>query len=568
MAGKEVPGSDATFKIAERRERGNTRSGRTYRRSTYQAPAEEPIPDPLSPAPRPAGSTPHHSGTLLQLGDLDTDSEDDGTTEQLLPQAALRQEQQVADLAAPLAAATASQAAQHPATQPQFARRQSIVEQVFGIRTPASQQHREQRPPGAFPGTPERPRGRTVERETPPPPPLLPPPENIMSAQGDAGPSKRPKIKLPQPAKFSGQGDNPKPDKLKGWFWEVRKYLSKPDGKDDKEDVVDYYCAFIEERAHKAYRTLLEEYDQVSPTLEQFKTRFKQLFEASTNTDDLYQKWQKVQQTTGGNPARISKIAGELADLKGALSRDSISDYAHRQRFLDAMDQRLCQNVEPQIRENNTWDHIVQLAERYHATMDKTRSYKGKGGNQNTGNKMQTPKRHDNNNITNTTPAKGKGKGKAPAKRKPAQENQKASKAEMDQRKTKAACFYCGEMGHMANKCSKKEVKSNHVRLSEETDSREGEYEAESDETEDLDGENSIITFKTTVEQPKNEKKPFQVLEFTTMVNSKPARALADTGTIGGTLLSNRFVTTNNIPYKPGKKPCESQDGGQGITIH
>ena len=39
------------------------------------------------------------------------------------------------------------------------------------------------------------------------------------------------------------------------------------------------------------------------------------------------------------------------------------------------------------------------------------------------------------------------------------------------------------------------------------------------------------------------------------MVNGKPARALADTGTIGGTLLSNRFVTTNNIPYKPRKKP-------------
>ena len=28
-----------------------------------------------------------------------------------------------------------------------------------------------------------------------------------------------------------------------------------------------------------------------------------------------------------------------------------------------------------------------------------------------------------------------------------------------------------------------------------------------------------------------------------------------DTGTIGGTLLSNRFVTTNNIPYKPRTNP-------------
>ena len=168
-----------------------------------------------------------------------------------------------------------------------------------------------------------------------------------MFAQGDAGPSRRPKIKLPQPAKFSGEGDDLKPDKLKRWFREVKKYLSKHHVNDDTEDMVDYYGPFIEERAHNAYLILLDEYDEVLPTLEQFKTRFKQLFEASTNTDNLYQKWQKVQQTTGGNLARISKIVGELADLKGAHPRDSISDYAQRQHFLDAMDPRLRQNVEP-----------------------------------------------------------------------------------------------------------------------------------------------------------------------------------------------------------------------------
>ena len=111
-----------------------------------------------------------------------------------------------------------------------------------------------------------------------------------MSAQGDTGPSRRPKIKLPQPAKFSGEGDDLKPEKLKRWFQEVRKYLSKHDVNDDTEDVVDYYGAFTEEPAHNAYLTLLDEYDEVSPILEQFKTRFKQLFEACTNTDDLYQK--------------------------------------------------------------------------------------------------------------------------------------------------------------------------------------------------------------------------------------------------------------------------------------
>jgi len=46
-----------------------------------------------------------------------------------------------------------------------------------------------------------------------------------------------------------------------------------------------------------------------------------------------------------------------------------------------------------------------------------------------------------------------------------------------------------------------------------------------------------------------------QALEFTININGKPARPLADTGTIGGTLISHRFVTTHNIPYTARKNP-------------
>jgi len=38
-------------------------------------------------------------------------------------------------------------------------------------------------------------------------------------------------------------------------------------------------------------------------------------------------------------------------------------------------------------------------------------------------------------------------------------------------------------------------------------------------------------------------------------INGKPASALADTGTIGGTLIANKFVTTHNIPYTARKNP-------------
>ena len=112
-------------------------------------------------------------------------------------------------------------------------------------------------------------------------------------------------------------------------------------------------------------------------TLPLLTQRLQQLFEASTNTDDTYHKWQNIRQTAGGQPAHITKIAGELADLKGSLPAASISDYAQKQRFLDAMDSRLPRNVEPQLRPEDTWDQMVAVAERYAATMYRTGGYKG-----------------------------------------------------------------------------------------------------------------------------------------------------------------------------------------------
>jgi len=106
----------------------------------------------------------------------------------------------------------------------------------------------------------------------------------------------------------------------------------------------------------------------------------------------------------------------------------------------------------------------------------------------------------------------------------------------------------------MANECQKKEVKTNHVRLSEESpDISEGEYEPDTESTEELKGNGPSRTCKTTVGTPKDW--PFQALEFTININGKPARALADTGTIGGTLISNKLVTTHNIPYTARKNP-------------
>jgi len=65
----------------------------------------------------------------------------------------------------------------------------------------------------------------------------------------------------------------------------------------------------------------------------------------------------------------------------------------------------------------------------------------------------------------------------------------------MDHCKAEAAFFYCDESGHMANEYPKKQVKTNHVPLSEEgPDSSEGEHEPDTGSTQELHGSGSIRT--------------------------------------------------------------------------
>ena len=195
---------------------------------------------------------------------------------------------------------------------------------------------------------------------------------------------------------------------------------------------------------------------------------------------------------------------------------------------------------------------MVAVAERYDATMYRTGGYKERSQ----ASSSKPSKIKQENTYRQTSPPKSSSKGKAPVKKKTYTKTKKPSKAEMARRKAEGACFYCGETGHMANECPKKEVKSNHVQVSEEiSESSEGEYEPDTNSTEELDASGSIRTYKTTVGQPKKPTRPFQALEFTLFINGKPARVLAHTGTIGGTLTSNKFVTTHNIPYTANKNP-------------
>jgi len=242
---------------------------------------------------------------------------------------------------------------------------------------------------------------------------------------------------------FSGEGEDLKPDKLKRWLRTVKKHLARSGLNDDSPGVADYYGAYTDGKANNAYQTLDREVEDI--TLAQLTQCLQQRFEASTNTDKTYDNWQNIRQTAGGQPERITKIAGELADLKGFLPAGSISDYAQKERLLNAMDSRLRRNVEPQLRPEDTWDQMVAVAERYDATMYRTGGYKGSDRSQASSSKTHTPKKENTyRKPSTTTTPRNTGKGKAPAKKRPYTISNKPSRAEMDRRKAEGACFYCG----------------------------------------------------------------------------------------------------------------------------
>lgn len=166
-------------------------------------------------------------------------------------------------------------------------------------------------------------------------------------------------------------------------------------------------------------------------------------------------------------------------------------------------------------------------------------------------------------NTTKNTPS-SKPKAKFGAKKPKA--SKKPSKAEMDRRKKDGACFYCGEQGHMANDCPKKEIKTNKVTTmdgdSEEEDSEDDEQDEDSEDEEVYVG---YIAYTGRTSTPPTTAKtslssdslgtPPQALEAYIDINGNRARVLFDTGTVGISLVSNRFVTTHQIPYEPLEKP-------------
>ena len=230
---------------------------------------------------------------------------------------------------------------------------------------------------------------------------------------------------------FSGEPEDLQQDNLKRWLTRSKKYVVRLGLNYDFSAVADYYGAYTEGKAIHGYQMQDREAENLG--LVQLKNRFQQLFEASTNTDDTYHKWQNVRRTAGGQPAHIMKVAGELADLKGPLPAGSITDYAQKPRFLDAIDSRLCRSLEPKLRLQDPRDQIVALAERYNAMMYRTSAYKGSEKGQASSGRPQTPNKENTySKLSAMSTPRNRGKGKVLAKKRTSMESNIPCNGEMD----------------------------------------------------------------------------------------------------------------------------------------
>lgn len=218
-------------------------------------------------------------------------------------------------------------------------------------------------------------------------------------------------------------------------------YLARSEPTHESPGVADYYGIYREGKAKNALQTLDTEEENI--TLVQLKDCLKQFFEAETNTDDTCHKWQNIHQTAVDQPACIMNIAGQLVEHKGLLQIGFISDYGQQQPFLNSIDYRLGYNGEPQHRPEDTWYHMVAVAECDNVSMYRTGGYKGSDTSQASNHESNTPKKETTNcKLSKKSPFRNQDNGKASAKKRSYTQSNKQSKSEIDRSKVAGACFY------------------------------------------------------------------------------------------------------------------------------
>jgi len=170
-------------------------------------------------------------------------------------------------------------------------------------------------------------------------------------------------IKVPSPKKFTGDGEDLKPEAFDRWYNSVQLYLRLHNVSQNAAGSGNYWILYTEERAQEAAFQAAELFGD-NLTRDLLVTYLRERFQSSKHKDDTYQKFHSIRQSWTGQVQKISIIPTYLLMHRSRLPGDTISDYAFIQQFFTSMHPRLRQDMETQYTGDEDINTVIAMAER------------------------------------------------------------------------------------------------------------------------------------------------------------------------------------------------------------
>ena len=181
-------------------------------------------------------------------------------------------------------------------------------------------------------------------------------------------------IKVPSPKKFTGEGEDLKPEAFDRWYNSVQLYLRLHKVSQNADGSGNYWILYTEGRAQEAAFQAAELFGE-DITRDLLITYLRERFQSSKFKDDTYQKFHSIRQQWNGQVQKISVIATDLLMHRSRLPEDTISDYAFIQQFFTSMHPRLRQDVEVQYTGEEDINTVIATAERIDSIHRRTGAY-------------------------------------------------------------------------------------------------------------------------------------------------------------------------------------------------
>jgi len=169
--------------------------------------------------------------------------------------------------------------------------------------------------------------------------------------------------KLPSPKKFTGDGEDLKPEAHDRWYNSVQLYLRLQNVSQNAAGSGNYWILYTEGRAQEAAIQAAELFGE-NVTRDLLVPYLWERFQSSKHKDDTYQNFHSIRQSSNREVQKISIVATDLLMHRSQLPEDTISDYPFIKPFFTSMHPRLRPVVETQYTGDEDINTVIAMAER------------------------------------------------------------------------------------------------------------------------------------------------------------------------------------------------------------